>query len=294
MVKKTWIACNACGADAFKVFNSVGNWDIGKCTVCNLVYVNPIPVFEPSKEFSQISLEFQYTQYMHKRIPAGVIAFEHEQLQFQVSEVVRLMGQQPDAFRFLDLGCGSGVSVKAATDLGWQATGIDLDPELIQAGREQFDVDLRCSQLLDNDLGDNSVHFVRLRDVIEHLPNPYEVLLEAMRVLVPGGIVLITSPNQEGLISSMRFFLKGKVDRVATVTPPHHLHGFTPQTLKRIVDRTGFKYHQVFTTSPVDSRYVTSNNMRSANNLLYRAIWSGAVRLNRGSMLVGWFQKPAA
>ncbi len=292
MTETVWIRCNACDADSFKILSKVDTWEIGKCSSCSLVYVNPIPIFEPSTEFSQMSLEFQYTQYMHKEIPPEVIAFEKDQLLFQLAEVSRLMGQSHDTLRLLELGCGSGASVKAATDLGWEATGIDLDPELIEAGRKQFNVDLRCSQIMDNGLEDNHFHFIRLRDVIEHLPNPLEILNEARRLLVPGGILLIVTPNQEGLILSARALLKGGIDSVATAPPPHHLHGFSPYNLKLITDRAAFKQHQIFTTRPIDHNYVTSNNMRSAANGLYGVLWSGAVLLNRGSMLVGWFQKP--
>lgn len=294
MTQNTWIACNACGADDFEMLSTVDEWTIGRCSQCGLVYVNPMPFFEPSTEFSQQSLDFQYTQYMHRKITPEIIAFEKEQLRFQASEVSRLMAQNPSRLRFLDLGCGSGATVKAATDLGWEAIGIDLDPELIRIGREQFSIDIRCSQILDNNLDDNHFDFIRLRDVLEHLPHPYDVLMEAKRLLVPGGIVLIVVPNQGGLVTSARAFLKGKVDMIAVARPPHHLHGFTPQTLKRLVDRVGFKQQQIFTTRPIDPRYVTSNNMRSANKGLYAAIWSATVLLNRGSVLVGWFQKPVS
>jgi uncharacterized Zn finger protein len=53
-MNKKWIHCNACGADAYKKLSKVGEWNIGKCTKCGLIYVNPIPFFEPTTDFSGV------------------------------------------------------------------------------------------------------------------------------------------------------------------------------------------------------------------------------------------------
>jgi len=291
MVTTTWISCNACGADSFKELSEVDGWHIGQCSNCSLIYVNPVPYFEPDAAFSEKSLEFQYTGYMYENL-AAVLDFEVSQLQRQFQRVAALMGNGAPAGggRYLDIGCGSGVSVRAAADLGWEAVGTDLDPELIRLGKEELGVDLRCGHLLDLDLGERQFEFIRLRDVIEHLPNPLEVLLEIKRLLAPKGTLLIVTPNEMGLPTQLRL-LFGKRDRVATVVPPHHLHGFTQRTLTRILDRAGFDIHEVDSTTPVDPAYVTSNNMRSAHNIAYSLVWQGAKAINMGSVLFGWAGK---
>ncbi len=79
-MKTQWISCNACGADAFRPLSSVGEWKIGKCAKCGLVYLNPAPFFEPNAEFSAMSKGFQYTRYMHEEISPKIFAYEREQL----------------------------------------------------------------------------------------------------------------------------------------------------------------------------------------------------------------------
>lgn len=290
-MKKQWITCNSCGVDTFQPLSTIGEWTIGKCSGCGLVYLNPAPFFEPTSEFSAMSKGFQYTQYMHQTITPEIFAFENHQLRYQLGQIDELTRQAHQAVRYLEVGCGSGASVRAATDLGWVATGVDIDPELIETGRNQHGADLRCTPLLKADLAAGSFDFIRLRDVIEHLPNPYESMMEVHRLLRPGGISLIVAPNESGLVNRIRYLLGFKRKMVAYAEPPHHIHGFGPTTLKRIIERAGFDILRLNTTTPFDPNYVTSNNMRSVNHPLQVAIWKGAQWLRMGNFVVAWIQK---
>ncbi len=288
---KRWISCNVCGADDYQALSSVKEWNIGKCTRCGLIYLNPAPFFAPTSEFSEMSKGFQYTRYMHEKITPKIMAHENHQFSSQLREISQLTGQTFPTMRYLEVGCGSGASVQAATDLGWEATGIDIDPELIGAGRSQMKADLRCVPLLESRLKENSFHFIRLRDVIEHLPDPYESLLEIKRLLRPGGIALFVTPNEGGLVNRVRLSFGGKREMIAWGEPPHHIHGFTPVTLQRILQRAGFKILSMKTTTPVDPGYVTSNNMRSVSRRDLTCVWECSRMLGMGNFLVGWAQK---
>jgi len=290
-MKTQWIKCNACGADSYQSLSTVGEWSIGKCAKCGLIYLNPAPFFEPTSEFSSISKGFQYTRYMHEKITPKIFEYERAQLKNQQHLISRLTGQTFPLMRFLEVGCGSGASVRAATDIGWDATGIDIDPELIKTGIEQHGADLRCTPLLQAGFEAESFHFIRLRDVIEHLPNPYDSLVEIHRLLRPGGLSLIVAPNEKALINRIRFLLGFKHKMVAYAEPPHHIHGFTTDTMRRILERSGFKILMMKTTIPVDPEYVTSNNMRSVKRPDLVALWKVARILGMGNFLVVWIQK---
>lgn len=290
-MKTQWISCNACGSDAYQPLSSVDEWNIGNCARCGLIYLNPAPFFEPTPEFSAVSKGFQYTRYMHEKITPQIFAYESAQLRSQLREISRLTRQTFPVMRYLEVGCGSGASVRAATDLGWEATGIDIDPELIGTGIAQHSADLRCTPLLQSGFDAGSFDFIRLRDVIEHLPNPYASLLEIQRLLRPGGIALFVAPNEGALLNRLRLLLGFQRAMIAWAEPPHHIHGFSPATLQRILQRAGFKILQMKTTTPVDPKYVTSNNMRSANRPDLISVWEVTRMLGMGNFLVGWVQK---
>jgi 2-polyprenyl-3-methyl-5-hydroxy-6-metoxy-1,4-benzoquinol methylase len=291
-MQKRQISCNACGADAFQVLSTIGDWKIGKCSQCGLVYLNPAPFFEPDNEFSAMSKGFQYTRYMHEEISPRIFAHETGQLRRQEEQIGRLTGKKFSLLRYLEVGCGSGASVRAAKDLGWKATGIDIDPELIATGVKQHGADLRCTPLLSAGLHEESYDFIRLRDVIEHLPNPYESLQKIHSLLRPEGIALVVAPNEGALMNRLRRVAGLKRKEIAYGEPPHHIHGFTPATLKLILERAEFRILELRTTVPVDSMYVTSNNMRSANRPAFVSLWKTGQMLGMGNFLVAWAQKP--
>ncbi len=290
------ILCNACGADRFLALSSVDEWTIGRCGACGLIYVNPAPFFRPTDEFSDVSRAFEYTEYMHRPITDAVLAFERRQLEANAANIVRLTDGRADPrriVRFLDIGCGSGAAVRAATDLGWEALGIDIDPRLIAEGRDQLGVDLRCVPILESGLPAGAFDFVKLRDVVEHLPNPLEVLARVGELLAPGGVALFVTPNEGGLATRTRVALRRRRALVATVPPPHHLHSFDPGSLERTMRRAGLQPRTTFTTTPADWRYVTSHNLARAQRApLLRPLWRVGRAVGMGAVLVSWAQRP--
>lgn len=290
MENRQWISCNACGADEFSQLSKVNGWHIGRCKKCSMIYLNPMPFFKPSTEFSEMSMDFQYTQFQHE-ITQQILDHDKKQFQRHIKIISSFIGHDLPPGKFLDIGCGSGSSVRAAEDSGWQSTGVDIDTKLIELGREKLKVDIRNTPLLESKFEANQFDFIRLRDVIEHLPNPYEVLLEVKRLLVPGGFALIATPNEDALPTQLRLLMGAKRDKVATVDPPHHVHGFTPKTLQRILDRTGLTTYELKTTTPVDPLYVTARNMQSAESKLHVLTWKAANLIGKGSMLVSWIRK---
>jgi 2-polyprenyl-3-methyl-5-hydroxy-6-metoxy-1,4-benzoquinol methylase len=292
MVEARLIACNACGADDYVALSSVDGWTIGQCRQCGLVYVNPAAFFPPTDEFAEMSRAFEYTEYMHQAVTPEILAFERRQLEANRATIARFDNVGAEAarpVRFLDIGCGSGAAVRAATDLGWAAIGIDIDPQLTREGRDQLGVDLRCVSILESNLPAGSFDFIKLRDVVEHLPNPLDVLAFVRDLLAPGGVLLLVTPNEGGLATAAKVALRRRRRLVATVPPPHHLHSFSPDSLVRTMKRAGLEPRATFTTTPADSRYVTSHNLaRARSRPLARALWSLGRSVGMGAVLVSW------
>ncbi len=289
MFKIQRIACSACRANDSREVGRVEQWHIQECRRCGLVFVSPAPFFEPSSSFSEMSLAFQYTRFQREVTPE-VLRHDEGQFRTQAAMAARIAGRAAAPGRFLDLGCGSGATVSAASRQGWEAMGIDIDPALIEIGRRELGADVRCGTLPDPRLESERFDFIRLRDVIEHLPNPYEVLVEIERLLAPGGVLLVATPNEGGLPARMRATLRMRRTVVASVPPPHHLHGFSPSNLRLILERAGLDAVRVVTTTPIDRAYVTARNMRSAA-LARVAFWHVGQALGMGSMLVAWARR---
>jgi SAM-dependent methyltransferase len=84
-----------------------------------------------------------------------------------------------------------------------------------------------------------SFDVIVMLDVIEHLPEPLDMLRLLGRHLAPGGIIVITTGDFASLIAR----LAGK--RWRLMTPPQHLWFFTPDSLSRMARSAGLDCESV-------------------------------------------------
>ncbi len=290
-MKMDWISCNTCGADDYLAATPANEWPVGKCAQCGQVYVNPIPVNEVISRRHEIHNSSTAARCRPEEFSPDVLRLDEIQLKQHLVEIRRLTDQGWPEVRFLDVGCGTGVSIKAAAQLGWQATGLDTDSRLIEAGKREFGVDLRCTTLLDARLPSNHFHFIRIRAVIGHLYNPYEVLLETKRILVQGGMLLLTTPNEAFFPNQIRSWLCGLPASVVNVQQSYCLHSYSQETISKLLKRTGLNPVEVKMTAPIDPGYATASNQFAHRKLVSELLSKGARLVGQGSMLVVWATK---
>ncbi len=106
--------------------------------------------------------------------------------------------------RVLDAGCGSGVFADYMIRKGALVWGVDLNQDAIDFARRTFqmkNMTFLCQAIDRVTLPDSSINKILLSEVLEHLTLSYQeaVVAELDRILVPGGLVLVTAPNYRSL-----------------------------------------------------------------------------------------------
>jgi SAM-dependent methyltransferase len=123
----------------------------------------------------------------------------------------------------LDAGCGSGYGFAIMREGGaGELTGVDVDPEAVAAARVQAEphgATVVEGDLLALDLPDDSFDAAVCFETIEHLRSPEQGLAELRRVVRPGGMLLVSSPNPDVYPSGN----------------PHHQHELRPDDLRQMV-----------------------------------------------------------
>ena len=109
----------------------------------------------------------------------------------------------------IDLGCGAGYFVKMLAENGVEAIGIDQDTAALKEGLPQGGslVQGEAISYLKG-LAQQSIDGIFSAHLVEHLDAPavYTLIKEAYRVLKPGGLLLLTTPNVRALVSHFEMF----------------------------------------------------------------------------------------
>jgi SAM-dependent methyltransferase len=115
-----------------------------------------------------------------------------------------LAGLLPRAGRILEVGCGTGGLLAAASRLGLEIEGVDIALRwLVVARRRLDDLGLSCPLVAASaerlPYPDASFDAVVADSLLEHLDDPRAAVAEWARVLRPGGTLLAWSPNRFAL-----------------------------------------------------------------------------------------------
>lgn len=108
----------------------------------------------------------------------------------------------------IDVGAGRGELSARLARLGHEVTAVERYTEQFEAEVPLVEADA------DRELpfGDESVDAVMAIEILEHLENPRGFLRETRRVLRPGGVAIVSTPNLTSLPSRLFFTLAGQWD----------------------------------------------------------------------------------
>ncbi|MHB0998360.1 MAG: class I SAM-dependent methyltransferase [Armatimonadota bacterium] len=136
--------------------------------------------------------------------------------------------------RLLDVGSGCGHVVRAALDRGFDAVGLEMTELGASYARSVLGLDPVLGSFPEYKFNAESFDVVVMKHVLEHIPNPVVALAEAYRILRPGGVILVESPNFNSLMRRV------KGPEWIGLQPSQHLWQLTPSSISRMLKKTGF------------------------------------------------------
>ncbi|MEN6356211.1 MAG: class I SAM-dependent methyltransferase [Armatimonadota bacterium] len=212
------IICNLCGSVVTSILVSKGGYDVYQCAKCGLAFTWP----QPEAIADQYDASY-FDLYRRRR------AFRLKRGDNRLCRI-ELM-KEPG--RLLDIGCSLGYFVEAANSRGWRASGVEISPYASEEARK-MGLEVKTGVLEDADYTDGSFDCVTMWDVLEHVPDPTDHMIEVNRILAPGGMVVIGTPN----LGHSRF--RAQRENWRHLKPAEHIFYFTKSSISRLLDKTGF------------------------------------------------------
>jgi SAM-dependent methyltransferase len=173
------------------------------------------------------------------------------------------------AEKVLDVGCGTG---NFSLQCRGEYTGLETNPGAVE---DAIALGRHVTLGLLEDVPPSSYDVVTLFQVLEHVPDPESFISVAARCLRPGGKIIVSTPDQDGVI--------GRAANQLLNYPPHHLTWWSEEALVKLLADCGCQttrvwheplqkhHYSVFIQAllrPADERHIT----RSPGLLLARAI----------------------
>lgn len=259
--------CFLCGSRCFdgEPRFTVGKWSLVRCRSCGLGYTSPTPTAD---DLAAVQRETYGTPFLEERHRKARLLRKG-----YGAVLARMEKMVPGKGRLLDVGCGSGLFLRAACDQGWRAEGVELNPVHAAAVR-RLGLTVFCGTLEEAVFPDDTFETITLWDVLEHVPAPLDSLREVYRVLKPGGLCYLQLPNLDSRVAQLA------ASRWGWLCLPDHRFHFTPTSLSACLAKVGFRVRNVHTWEPL------LTVPRALAGRMARA--PRAARLVRGAAAAAW------
>jgi len=226
--------CVLCGNNSAKIISSkVRDSKINKvikCEKCDHVQLSPIPSRDEDIIFYDNNLQ-------EKNLKQSFSLRDHKKKSKidtrRRFDLVSTICKKTD--KILEIGSGYGFFLEEMKKSGYDITGLEVSKE-----RRNISKKVTKAKILDKNLMEKNVDFGKFDvivffHVLEHISDSVSFLKNLKKILTENGRIIIEVPNYNDFqIDLNDAYRKWHFQRA-------HIHYFTPKTLKKILQKSGFK-----------------------------------------------------
>lgn len=217
--------CENCGSDKIKIFFYFNEHYavFFECLECGLIWLD--------KDKWPSDMSNHYSSVYYDESYRG-----RDNLNEAFGYRFRMLDKyMPNPGKILEIGAASGDFLSMLKNRGYEVYGVELSKRASVRAKENYGIDLFCGILNDAHFVSGFFDYVVMYHVLEHIPNPKEILREIHRILKPGGILLIEIPDPKSFDAKMSRRLL-----LSILDCPHHIYAFPQKFLKNIAVQYGF------------------------------------------------------
>ncbi|GAB1151716.1 MAG: class I SAM-dependent methyltransferase [Shewanella algae] len=244
-----------CDKHSGPLLDEVGGFQVIDCQVCGFKHVHPLPTA------AELETVYRHEYYVSDKplfIKEGTADSQWWQ-QVYSDRFDTLEDCLPEnERRILDVGSGPGFFIQHGQQRGWSAIGIEPSVRACEHARslgtevvEDFFTESSAAKL-------GKFNAIHANAVLEHIPNPIEMLALMRESLVSGGVLCVVVPNDYNPFQETLREIEGY--RPWWVAPPHHLNFFDFDSLGNLLEKMGFDVFLKETTFPMDMFLLMGDN----------------------------------
>ncbi|HEX8743154.1 MAG TPA: class I SAM-dependent methyltransferase [Thermoleophilaceae bacterium] len=156
--------------------------DLYRCERCGTLHQPRLP---PGSELAELYRQMRDDAYLAEEAGRRRTA----------RRVLDLIARHAPSGRLLDVGCGHGLLLDEARRRGYATEGIEVSESAVAHARGALGLTIHEQPFADADLEPESYDVIVLADVLEHFDDPRAALRRCGRLLRPGGLLCVVTPD---------------------------------------------------------------------------------------------------
>jgi 2-polyprenyl-3-methyl-5-hydroxy-6-metoxy-1,4-benzoquinol methylase len=239
--------CPGCQNGAESEFTNHHGFSFKKCSVCQSIFMNPGPTPELVYKFYENSHNYKYwSEYIYPLSRQARMETIHKQRSTFVLEALRQhLGSGKRSI--LEIGAGTGdtlACLKDQTNQEIDVHAIEWNPDMItQLRKNKINVIDKSIEKLSESM--QKFDAVLLFEVAEHLLSPLTSFKSIYKLLKPGGLVLLSTPNAASI--EVQFLRE-----LSTTLDIEHISVLTPQAMVFLATMSNFRILEMKTEGNLD------------------------------------------
>jgi SAM-dependent methyltransferase len=228
-------------------------FELWRCKSCSFLFTQNPPVADYAGRY------YQSEDYIsHSDNQEGVVnKLYHQARDFMLGQKYNLVNRLARGKRLLDYGTGTGYFTDFMVRKGFLAEGIEIDDGAREYGIKRFGITVHAPDFLFEGYSAGSFDVITLWHVLEHLYDPKRYLRQFHELLGDGGTLIVAVPNHTSKDA------EAYGPHWAAYDVPRHLWHFSPDTMAKIMEQTGFRVVEK-RHMPLDPFYVSIMSQRYA------------------------------
>jgi len=221
-----------------------GDYEIIDCHACGFAHSTPLP--------AEDTVEHIYTEDYYSAVKPEYIALVEKDRAWHESvfnERIDVLAGAVQGRRLLEVGSGPGIFLQTAVGRGWTVQGFEPSRDAWAYSTKVLHLPVENTFFTHERAQSEPFNAAYLGLVLEHIPNPLQLLEGVRRCLSSEGVICVAVPND---FSPLQRALHSQGLPEWWVAPPHHLNYFTHESLKRILERAGFTVIAQTATFPLE------------------------------------------
>ncbi len=235
------------------VLVSVEGYDAIECERCEFIHVVPLPTTDELAEYYATSFyEASKPDYLaNASRDREWLNIGYDTKLDMLDKALEHAPREPGGRRrILDIGSGPGHFLLRARERGWDVVGLEAAPAAVEFAQGLgLEVHQGYFEGTD-DWGLGTFDAVHMQHVLEHVPDPRQLLTSIGNLLKPGASLCIEVPNDFSVVQEVLF--TGMNFPAWWVAPPDHLNYFSKKSLESLLDVSGYQCESWTTEFPID------------------------------------------